>query len=162
MAAAQTRLEIATQNLANGSSDGFRRARARAFLTAGGVVVERSRDGAQGALRRTGRADDRAIVGGGYFVMRDARGRLERTRDGAFVRDRFGHLCDDAGRRLVGTHLDDGASVRGGFLESSNVNAIAEMIDVLTAQRAFETAQKTAAAIDRAREKAASDVAHLQ
>ncbi|HEY8314430.1 MAG TPA: flagellar basal body rod C-terminal domain-containing protein [Candidatus Baltobacteraceae bacterium] len=162
MAAAKTRLDIATQNIANGSSDGFRRAQARGSLTERGVRVDAVRDSAQGALRRTGRTDDFAIAGGGYFVVRDDRGRQAHSRNGAFVRDRFGHLRDALGRAFEGTHLAPGASVRRGFLESSNVNAIGEMIDVLTAQRSFETAQKTLSAIDQTRDKAANEVARLK
>ncbi len=45
MSAAQARLEIAAENLANGSSDGFRRSIAREELHAGGV-----RPGAVGVL----------------------------------------------------------------------------------------------------------------
>ncbi len=162
MAAARRRLEIATQNLANSSSDGFRRADAHGFLTAAGVRVETVTDQRQGALRRTGRSDDRAIVGPGYFVVRDARGSLAQTRAGAFVRGRDGLYYDDAGRRLIGTHLAAGSSVRRGFLESSNVNSIGEIIDVLAAQRSFETAQQTISAIDRTRQKADNDVPRLK
>jgi flagellar basal body rod protein FlgG len=162
MAAAKSRLDIATENLANSSSDGFERARARGLMTPRGVRIEAVKDSEQGALRRTGRPDDFAIVGGGYFIVRDAHGHLDRTRSGAFVRDRFGHLRDDAGRRFVDTHLAPGASVRRGFLESSNVNAIGEMIDVMTAQRSFESAQKTLSAIDQTRDKSANEVARLK
>ncbi len=162
MAAAKTRLDIATENLANGSSDGFRKARARGSLTERGVRIDAVRDFEQGALRRTGRADDCAIAGGGYFVMRDAAGRLSHSRNGAFVRDRSGHLRDNAGRTFAGTHLAPGASVRSGFLESSNVDAIGEMIDVMTAQRSFETAQKTLSAIDQTRDKASNELARLK
>jgi flagellar basal body rod protein FlgG len=162
MAAARARLEIATQNLANSSSDGFRKMLARGTLTPLGVRIQRTADSEQGALRRTGRADDFAIVGGGYFLLRDERGRVLHTRNGAFVRDRSGDLRDDGGRVFVGTHLAPGASVRSGFLESSNVNAIGEMVDVLTAQRSFETAQKVVSAIDQTREKASNELARLK
>lgn len=43
MVAARTRLEIATENLANVSSGGFRRAVARGLLTPSGVSVARER-----------------------------------------------------------------------------------------------------------------------
>jgi flagellar basal body rod protein FlgG len=86
MVAARTRLEIATENLANVSSDRYRRVAARGFLTALGVKV----------------------VG-------------ERT----------------------------------GPRSSNGVDAIAEMIDVLAAERSFESAQKAVSAIDLSREKAA-------
>ena len=58
--------------------------------------------------------------------------------------------------------LPHGTTVRSGFLESSNVNAIGEMIDVIDAQRAFETAQKTLGAIDETRSKAANDMGQIK
>ncbi|HYL26297.1 MAG TPA: flagellar basal body rod C-terminal domain-containing protein [Candidatus Nitrosotalea sp.] len=88
MVAARTRLEIATENLANVSTEGFGRFTARGSLTPLGVTIAR-----------------------------------ERARP-------IAHL-------------------------PNNVNAIAEMIDVLAAQRSFESAQKAVTAIDRTREKAA-------
>ena len=181
MAAARTRLDIAAQNLANGSSDGFRKRDARGFLTATGVRVAAVRSQEQGALRRTGRAFDLAIVGRGAFRLRSPDGRVMLTRDGAFTRDRFGRLIDDEGRILIGRRdavvvpqdadaesmakqlsLPRGSSLRSGFLESSNVDAIGEMIDVLAAQRSFETAQKVLSAIDQTRERASTQVAQLK
>ena len=100
MVAARTRLEIATQNLANVSTTGYRRIRAHGFLTALGVTIVRDRERGYAAQAR---AD---------------------------------------GRRVAG-RLPNG------------VDAIAEMIDVLAAQRSFESAQKAVTAIDLSREKAA-------
>ncbi len=190
MNAARTRLDAAAENLANGSTDGFRKCDVRGFLTAQGVVMRRTRSDAQGALRRTGRPFDLALSGSGAFSVRDARGRVFATRGGAFTRDRFNRLVDDAGRVLLGMRgalrVPDGAaidaagrvsrdgvvldriallrgtSVRTGFLEASNVDAIGEMIDVLTAQRSFETAQKVLSAIDQTRERANTQVAQLK
>jgi flagellar basal body rod protein FlgG len=87
MVAARTRLQIATENLANVSSEGFRRVLARGILTPAGVAIARERSG---------------------------------------------------GRPL-----------------RNNVDAIAEMIDVLAAERSFESAQKAVSAIDISRQKAA-------
>jgi flagellar basal body rod protein FlgG len=112
------------------------------------------------------------------------------TRNGAFVRDRDGYLADQQGRRVQGLAgpirlsenarvqpdgsirdggrvvgrlpLSVGTTVRSGALESSSVDAIGETLAVLTAQRAFETAQKTLAAIDQTREKAVNDVVRLK
>jgi flagellar basal-body rod protein FlgF len=112
------------------------------------------------------------------------------TRNGAFVRDRDGYLADQQGRRVQGTAgpirlsetarvqpdgtirdagrvvgrlpLPAGTTVRSGALESSSVDAIGETLAVLTAQRAFETAQKTLVAIDQTREKAVNDVVRLK
>ena len=107
MVAARTRLEIATENLANVSTGGYRPIAARGFLTASGVAIVRDRHAGQpGAVR----AD---------------------------------------GRRVDGPRLSNG------------VDAITEMIDVLAAERSFESAQKAVSAIDRSREKAA-DAARIQ
>jgi flagellar basal-body rod protein FlgF len=190
MVAARSRLEIATENLANVSTDGYRKLDGRGFLTAAGVAVERSRSAAHGALRRTARADDLAIVGSGAFRLRSPDGSVVLSRNGAFTRDRNGFLLDASGRTLLGKHgpvrladnaaidqrgavmrdgveldrlaLPRGSSVRTGFLESSSVDAIGEMIDVLTAQRSFESAEKVVSAIDQTRQKADNDVAKLK
>jgi flagellar hook-basal body protein len=190
MNAARTRLDVAAENLANGSTDGFRKSDVRGFLTANGVAMERIRSAKQGPLRRTGRPYDLAIVGSGTFRVRDAAGHVSATRSGAFTRDRFFRLVDDAGRVLLGSRgpvcVPDGAAIAAdgtvsrngavlnrialpygshiqtGFLESSNVDAIGEMIDVLSAQRSFETAQKVLSAIDQARERANTQVAQLK
>lgn len=190
MDAARTRLDVAAENLANGSTDGFRKNDVRGFLTARGIAMHRTPSTVQGPLRRTGRQFDLAIIGSGTFRIRDASGRVFATRNGAFTRDRFDRLVDDAGRVVLGTRgplrvpgdatiapdgtvsqrgtvlnriaLPGGSTLRAGFLESSNVDAIGEMIDVLTAQRSFETAQKVLSAIDQTRERAGTQVAQMK
>lgn len=162
MIAARTRLDIATGNLANVSSNGFRAVLAKGHLSAKGARIERVVSREHGSLIHTGRTGDRAIVGDGYFEVRDRSGTVTQTRNGAFTPDRFGTLRDDAGRALVATHLGTGASVRTGFLETANVNGVAEMVDVLAAQRSFESAEKVVAAIDGVRQKAANDVARIK
>jgi flagellar basal-body rod protein FlgF len=189
MVAARTRLEIAAENLANVSSDGYRRVDARGFLTAAGVAIAKRPGRDRGELRHTGRDFDAAIVGPGSFRVRDAAGHVTATRDGAFVRERDGTLRDAAGRTLLGRHgalhvpedarIDErgcviagfrivdalpipaGSSVRMGFLESAGVDAVREMIDVLSAERSFESAQKIVSAIDATRQKSA-DAARVQ
>jgi flagellar basal-body rod protein FlgG len=52
--------------------------------------------------------------------------------------------------------------VQTGALEASNVNAIGETLEILNAQRAFETAQKVLVAIDDTRQKAVNDVVRLK
>ena len=102
MVAARTRLEIASENLANASTGGFTRMRARGVLTAFGVLVERQPAATHGALQRTGRDFDLAIVGDGSFAVRDRRGAVTATRGGRFSRERDGRLSDAAGRTLLG------------------------------------------------------------
>jgi flagellar basal body rod protein FlgG len=190
MKAAQLRLDVAAANLANGSTDGFRRSRVRGRVGAAGIVMSVTPDGTPGVLRRTGRDEDLALRGPGAFRVRDPRGTVVCTRNGGFRRDRFDRLVDDRGRVLLGARgplrfppgatisldgsvvagkrtidrlpLAAGSSVQSGFLESSDVDTIGEMIDVLTAQRGFETAQKVLSAIDSSRQRAASSVGALK
>jgi flagellar basal body rod protein FlgG len=161
MEAAQSRLDIATANLANVSTGGFEPLVARGALTPQGVRILAQRGAHHGALRYTGRELDRAIAGDGAFVVRDSSGRTYRTRDGAFVRNAGGTLSDRLGRTLVRTDLARGSTVRPGFLETSGADAIAEMVDVICAQRSFESAQKVVSAIDGVRQKSA-DAARLK
>ncbi len=185
MHAAQFQLETATHNLANVASDGFRRVRSTLALTGRGLVATGAVTAIQGGIRQTGRPFDLSLIGPGAFRVGSGT-----TRDGAFVRDRDGYLADRAGQRLRGTAgpirvsedatiasdgmvrdggrivgripLPDGTTLRSGALESSNVDAIGETLTILTAQRAFETAQKTLTAIDQTRDKAVNDVVRLK
>lgn len=93
MVAARTRLEIASDNLANVSTRGYRRVQAHGFLGALGVSIARERG--------------------------------------------------PAGTLAVGN------------LSESSVNAVSEMIDVLAAERSFESAEKAVTAIDITRQKSA-------
>jgi flagellar basal-body rod protein FlgF len=189
MHAARTRLDVSASNLANASSAGFRRRIARAMLTERGLVVATALDRRQGPLERTGRTFDLAVVGGSLFV-RDPRGAVVAERSASFSLDATGALVDERGRALLGERglvrassgatvdargvvrddgnvfdrirLSSGASVESGFLERSNVDSIGEMVDVLAAQRAFETAEKTLAALDETRAKDANDVARVK
>lgn len=185
MHAARAELETATHNLANASSDGYRRFSAHIALTERGLVTSQARTFEQGAIRQTGRALDLAILGRGSFHVEGAH-----TRNGAFVTDRNGYLADDRGWRVLGANgpirigadttigadgtirardrivnripLAPGSSLQIGALETSNVNAIGESLAILEAQRSFETAQKTLVAIDESRQKAVNDVARLK
>jgi flagellar basal body rod protein FlgG len=68
----------------------------------------------------------------------------------------------DHGRVVDRIPLPSGTHLLAGALETSTVNPVSETLAILTAQRAFETAQKTLAAIDAAREKAANDVVRVR
>ena len=187
MRAAQSRLDVASENLANANSDGFHGEVLRfSGATAAPAVARNEREG---ALRVTGRPFDLAIIGPGAFrVSSDEGGRtvVESTRNGAFSRDRFGRLVDDRGRSLLGVDArplvvdettevrPDGTFVRSGdvvgrialapgsrvqqhAIETSNVNGIGEMLSVIDAQRSFDTAQRLLKAADQAREKAVTE-----
>ncbi len=185
MRAAREQLDIASHNLANASTDGYRKAVASVGLSVRGLTVAQTPAHEQGGVRRTGRQFDLALLGPGAFQVG-----AESTRGGAFTRSRAGLLVDDAGRALHGARgvlrVSPGASVdaagrvhdRGrvvdriplpagtrllaGSLETSTVNPVGETLAILTAQRAFETAQKTLLAIDAARDKAVNDVVRLK
>jgi len=190
MHAAKARLDVCASNLANVSTDGFRRRVAHAALTARGLVTSNSVDTAQGPLRHTGRPFDLAVAGTGGFFVRGRDGRVVETRSGSFERDPSGRLTDerdgvllgmrgplvvaagatidsrglvrDAGSVTGALRLEPRTSLQGGFLEAANVDAVHEMVDVLEAQRAFETAQKTLSAIDEARQKDVNDVVRVK
>jgi flagellar basal-body rod protein FlgG len=185
MRAARAQLDVATHNLANAVSDGFRRLATRVTIDAGGLAVRSAPSNDQGAIRTTGRGFDLALLGPGTFHVGDGT-----TRNGAFTRDRDGRLVDDRGRPLHGAcgalrlsanatissdgtvhdggrivdriPLPTGTHLLSGSLETSTVNPIGETLAILTAQRAFETAQKTMLAIDGTREKAANDIGRLK
>ena len=187
MRAAQTRLDVASENLANANSDGFHGEVVRfSAATAAPAVAQNEREG---ALRVTGRPFDLALIGPGAFRVssRDGvRTLVENTRNGAFSRDRFGRLVDDRGRALLGADarpivVDEATEVRpdGTFVsagkmvgrialapgsrvqqhavETSNVDGIGEMLSVIDAQRSFDTAQRLLKAADQAREKAVTE-----
>ncbi len=185
MRAARAQLDIATHNLANASTDGYRKSAAAVALTERGLTVAAHATHDQGAVRSTGRAFDLALLGDGAFRVGDLT-----TRSGAFTRDRDGWIVDDRGRRLHGEHgalrvsehakidadgtvrdgervvdripLPPGTHLLPGALETSTVNPIGETLAILTAQRAFETAQKTLLAIDATRDKTANDVVRVR
>ena len=190
MHAAKNRLDVSAGNLANVSSDGFHKRVSHATLTGRGLVSSSAIDPAQGPLKRTGRSFDLAIVGAGGFFVRDAAGHIVESRSGSFSRNALGRLANESGQILLGARgplvmsadasvdaggvvrdggveigrvrLRPGTTMESGFLESSNVDAVGEMVDVLTAQRAFETAQKTLSAIDEERQKDSDDVARVK
>ena len=185
MRASRSSLEAATHNLANVSSDGFRRFAAHVALANDGLHATTTPTNEQGAIRRTGRALDVALLGPGAFHVGTTS-----TRDGAFVRDRDGYLVDARGAKLHGRcgpirvsddaefeangtirdggrivdrlALPAGTTVQRGALETSNVDAIGETLAILQAQRSFETAQKVLSAIDETRNKADNDVARVK
>jgi flagellar basal-body rod protein FlgG len=189
MHAAQARLDVSAANLSNLSSAGFQRRIAHATLGERGLSVSSSIDRTQGPLERTGRVFDLATVGGTLFV-RDAHGNAIPVRSASLTLDANGALLDERGRALLGAsgalrasagatidaqgvvrdagnvtgrlRLTPGTSVESGFLERSNVDAVHEMVDVLSAQRAFETAQKALSAIDEARAKDVNDVVRVK
>ncbi len=56
------------------------------------------------------------------------------------------------------TQIPAGASVRQGFTEQSNVNVVAEMVEMITITRAYEANQKVIQSVDRTLDLAANSV----
>ncbi len=109
------RLDVASQNLANLTTPGYKTRRAFCELLAGGQLrsddAERrpansqSIDFAPGKLRNTGNPLDLAIGGRGFFVVKSASGTFY-TRDGQFDRDSEGRLVAAGGLALQSTAGD--------------------------------------------------------
>ncbi len=189
MRASRASLDTATHNLANVTSDGFRKLTTRVALGRDGLRTANATSHEQGAIRHTGAPFDLALLGPGAFVVGSGAS-TRTTRDGAFARDRDGYLVAADGARLHGAcgplrvsadatiapdgvvHdggraidrlvLPPGTSVQSGAVETSDVDPIGETLAILQAQRAFETAQKVFSAIDATREKSVDDVARVK
>jgi flagellar basal-body rod protein FlgG len=189
MHAAKARLDAAAENVANVSTDGFARRVVHAALTERGVVSTVAHDTTQRPLRHTGRGFDLCAVGGQLLVQGPA-GPVAAIRSASFERIADGRLLDENGRALLGrdgplhvapdaqidargdvraagaltgsVRATPGTEVQRGFLEASNVDAVHEMVELIGAQRAFETAQKTLSAIDDVRAKDASELARIK
>ena len=183
MSAAQTQLDVATQNLASSPADGFQRTMLHESLGVTGISVRREVDTSRGALRHTGRPLDIAATGTAGIVLctgASIRGAaLERTPRMTLAAPGVGELRGQTGalRFPEGAVMTrDGAVVVGGrsvdhlelsgdgriatgFLESANTDPARAMIDVLEAQRRFETAQKAEQSIDAVNEKNSSETA---
>lgn len=57
----------------------------------------------QGALKETGQSLDLAIMGEGFFTLQSPEGATLLTRNGHFLLNEEGYLCDTSGNLLVGT-----------------------------------------------------------
>lgn len=120
--AQQTHLDVISNNLANVSTNGFKRARAvfedllyqtlrqpgaqssqtttiPSGLQVGTGVrpVATERIHTQGNLQQTGNALDLAIQGGGYFQIQMPDGTTAYTRDGSFQKDSSGQIVTSSG-----------------------------------------------------------------
>lgn len=131
MSAQADALANISQNIANSSTVGYKRATTH-FLTVlsgfqgsnqfGGGVTTRSRYDVtgQGALMHTGASTDLAIRGSGFFVVSDGSGATFLTRAGSFVPDSTGRLVNAAGYYLMGFPA-------GSAPTTSSTNALSSM-----------------------------------
>ena len=104
MNAQQTRTEVIANNLANVSTDGFKKERVFARMIGDALpAVDAVTDRTAGTLRPTGAPLDLALGGDGFFVVSTPQGeRL--SRGGSFRLDEGGRLVDANGNALLSTN----------------------------------------------------------
>lgn len=119
MNAQANRLSTVADNIANSSTNGYKRAKAE-FSTlvvpgtsgsynSGGVTTSvRHSISAQGVLSYTSSITDLAIQGEGFFIVQDPGGQPYLTRAGSFVLDSQGRLVNAAGYQLMGYSYANG------------------------------------------------------
>ena len=134
--AQSTRLDVIANNLANASTNGFKRSLAvfqghkpydvvnnvggdvpgNLNASTGGISVAGIHtDHREGPLRKTGGPLDVAIVGDGFFQVADAQGRKFLTRNGSFVINSAGDLLQQgSGHKVLST---DGTPISFGKLQ---------------------------------------------
>ncbi len=117
--AATTQLDIASNNIANVNTNGFKQSRAEfsdiftgSNLGVSSLAVSRGvRTAAinqqfdQGNIKSTNNNFDLAISGGGFFMLDDDGGRIY-SRAGAFGVDRSGFVTNSAGQKLMSFSVD--------------------------------------------------------
>lgn len=113
MNAQANRLSAVADNIANASTNGYKRASTEfsslvlpstaGSYNSGSVLTNvRHAIGAQGGLTSTSSTTDIALDGKGFFVVQDASGMPYLTRAGSFVPDKNGALVNVAGFTLMG------------------------------------------------------------
>jgi flagellar hook protein FlgE len=140
MAAQANRLSAVSDNIANVSTTGYKRATmefSSLVLDSGGSEYvsgsveahKRFAISEQGARNFTTSVTDLAIKGEGFFVVSSENGQTYLTRAGSFVPDGSGDLVNAAGYKLMGYSLANGAPsiVANGTagLEVVNISAVA-------------------------------------
>jgi flagellar basal-body rod protein FlgG len=93
-------LEVASNNLANVTTTGFKASQAHITDGSGGRganLAATTRNRAQGPLRLTGQPFDLAVDGQGFFVATRPDGSFGYTRDGTFLLDGLGRLVTSEG-----------------------------------------------------------------
>jgi flagellar basal body rod protein FlgG len=213
----ERRQEIAANNLANATTDGFKAERAFARLLNDALPVPDARtDMRDGTLRPTGNPLDVAVHNEGFFVVETAAGQRW-TRGGAWQLSPDKRLADADGNYVLGERgpikiaggtveidrqgyvavdgrivdrlllerpnagvtlqHDEGTrflrptaeqrqaidvserDIRQGAIEESNVNSIGTMVDMISIQRNFASAQKVIGVLDDMRATITNDLA---
>ena len=113
MNAQANKLGAVADNIANASTNGYKRATTEfsslvlpstsGSYNSGSVLTKvRHNIGAQGGLTSTSSTTDLALDGNGFFVVQDASGMPYLTRAGSFVPDKNGDLVNVSGFKLMG------------------------------------------------------------
>ena len=210
----ERRQEIASNNLANVSTDGFKGERVFAKMLGDAMpAAQTATDTTAGSFRETHDPLDVALQGNGYLVVDTPNG--ERfTRGGSLGLDNQRRLVDGSGHPVLGqtgaitvpngsVTIDAGGtlavdgkivdrlrleqagtgaqlaheggtllvpdagrapladadrSVKQGFVEESNVNAVSSMVDMIAVQRAYASVQKAVSTIDAVRGMAVNEI----
>jgi flagellar basal-body rod protein FlgF len=164
----ERRQEVASNNLANASTTGFKAERIFARLMGESLPVpDGMTDLREGEISATGNPLDLALHGDSFFVVGTPQG--ERfTRGGSFGVDARGFLVDGDGNQALGEKGPSRTSValasrdvRQGHLEGSNVNTISSLVDLISIQRNFANAQKVLSQLDGVRSTIVNDLAKV-
>lgn len=98
----ERRQEIASNNLANATTNGFKAERAFAQLLGTNTpVIQAETDWTEGALTSTGNPLDVSLRGPHFFIVNTPAGERY-SRGGAWTIDREGYLADSDGNRVLG------------------------------------------------------------
>jgi flagellar hook protein FlgE len=148
MNAQSSRLSTVADNIANVSTNGYKRAAAEfssmlinsgsGEYTSGGVTTRlRYNISEQGNLSYTTSVTDLAIAGNGFMIVTDGNGTPFLTRAGAYVPDGDGNLVNAAGFYLMGYDLRNGdpAPVAGGISGLSRVNIKASQLQAVASTK---------------------------
>jgi flagellar hook protein FlgE len=159
MAAQANRLGTVSDNIANASTTGYKRASTEfsslilesgsADYVPGGVeTTVRYAISQQGAFQFTTSVTDLAVSGNGFFVVSDANGTPYLTRAGSFVKNGDGNLVNAAGFTLMGYSLANGdpGAVANGFagLVPVNIGQLALQADPSDAGNLYVNLPSTA------------------
>lgn len=133
--AAQKRLEVASNNIANVGTVGYKASRAEFAAVYASSQLGGGQPGGDGvrlanvsqnfvsgtAISNGGRPLDMRIQGNGFFVMSD-NGVINYTRAGAFIRDAQGFVVDSEGLRLQGYGVNANGEVIRGIRSDLNID----------------------------------------
>jgi flagellar hook protein FlgE len=119
MNAQANRLSTVADNIANSSTNGYKRAMTEfstlvvpstngAYNSGGVTTTVRNAISTQGVLQYTTSVTDLAVNGNGFFIVQNAGGQPYLTRAGAFVLDGQGRLVNAAGYQLMGYSYANG------------------------------------------------------